>query len=1697
MDALRDRALHDPVLNKMWKKFLQDRVEVAMNTKVVIPFDQEDGRDYGDAMADLTIAYIITRDIRYVKKAKRIALDLADAKNWGTSDWEQHLAVAHISIGYAFCWDVMHDHFSSSERDKIRDGAIKGASNLVSVNQLSNHNWTPSAAEGLLALAFKGEVDFDSGRLERAKNNFKEAPRSVLWAHGADGFSPQGLGYWRKYNHVALFFTALRYNEPENDWFRLGKEFPGSDFFQKSSFPRIYTDVQHPDMSCITWGDSQQIGTEAEGPFGCMGMLALSASEYDDGYALDFLKTIVNESRYRFEDEDAAAFIFYDPSGVPSQSYRDLPLSGYWPNMEGAVFRSGWDKNDMVFFMRCGSQGGHAAMIKDLPRDGHSHPDANGFVLYYNNDYLAAEDGAKPNIGPQKGLRITYGHNTLLVDGRGQKGDRGTRIPSTNANMDFLDAKHVGYLLGDATDAYKNLDQFYRYLIYKKHKYFIIVDEIKDNAKHKYEFLLGTDKRHFIEKSGEDTFYVRPSRGSAQLPIVFVEPQNLDSKISTSRPYAIGNVMVDLLKVWPDTRSRNATFFALLYPQKENAPAPNYRKIYDGGRSGIVVDDDEYYLYNQAASLYTYRSMSTDAKLSYHKDDPNAFEYLAAGCKELSYMGSYGFTSSEPLVAAFEDRFGQIRLGKNLGTDKEATITLRYPGATGVLVDGQTIPLTGHASGSVSFKLLPKQYQTGPSGYEQTVTDNYAIEILTDGAQPFVQVTRPNGGESWQVGGLEAVTWNSDAGFSAAKLEYSTDGGSAWQLITSGTNNDGAYDWTIPDDLSNTCLVRISDAADGSPADVSDGAFAIVDAGGAAPRIDSFSPTAGPPGTTVSISGEHFLNATQVQFNGASATFAIETDQAITATVPNDAATGRISISNASGTGSSSSDFVVSSGGNTVSLLPSDDGQVKLTAGGKNYGAKPTAKVAKGRFVFYLKFQVPVLSGQVASARLRLQVTTGATDGSKDGGSIYLVSNDYKNSNLPWDEDGLTADNAPDIQGQPLATAGTVAANSVVEFDLTTAIRRDGVYSFAIKNSITDQAKYETLQGSFPPELMVVTAGGGGPQEYNLTVITQGQGTVTLDPAGGRYASGTEVELSAVPATDWRFAGWSGDLSGAANPASILMTANREVTALFEEQGSAGTVAFTPVADAYVRSSRPTTNYGDRIQLAVKNSSTKYRTFLRFDIAGLTAPVNRATLELYVVDRSSVGGGVYSVSNNYKDSGSPWQEDSITWQNAPDVTGAPMSTLGVVAVGHLVELDVTPAVAGNGTISLALHKSSGGKAAYSSREGSHPPRLVLELADSGGGNQAPLARDDEVNLGTNLTAVVNVLENDNDPDGSLDATSVSVLTPPEHGAADVNPFSGLITYTPDAGFSGQDQLRYDMADDEGLRSNPATVRFTVGAAGGTTTLTFTPTDDNQVKLTAPGKNYGAKATAKVEKNKFVAYFKFEVTGSGTAQSATLRLYVASASVDGGSVYLTSNTFAGTTEPWLEEKLNADNAPVLPGSPVATIGPVQAGRYIEVDVSSAIAGGGTYTFAISSNSRDRAKYTTKEDSRPPELVVTFSDQPVSAEALRARDETARQSAFSEGTPLPGAFSLSANYPNPFNGDTVIRYALPRAARVRVTVYDIRGREVHRLVDGSQPAGFKTVTWNGRNRSNVAVSSGVYLLHADLGGRVFTTKMVLQK
>ena len=92
-------------------------------------------------------------------------------------------------------------------------------------------------------------------------------------------------------------------------------------------------------------------------------------------------------------------------------------------------------------------------------------------------------------------------------------------------------------------------------------------------------------------------------------------------------------------------------------------------------------------------------------------------------------------------------------------------------------------------------------------------------------------------------------------------------------------------------------------------------------------------------------------------------------------------------------------------------------------------------------------------------------------------------------------------------------------------------------------------------------------------------------------------------------------------------------------------------------------------------------------------------------------------------------------------------------------------------------------------------------------------------------------------------------------------------------------------------------------------------------------------------------------------------------------------------------------------------------------------------------------------------------------------------------------LPADFELGANFPNPFNPETMIPYSLPGKMQVELAIYDVRGARVRTLVDRVLPGGPHLTRWDGRNDAGAKVASGVYLYRLALPGVERSERMAL--
>lgn len=150
-----------------------------------------------------------------------------------------------------------------------------------------------------------------------------------------------------------------------------------------------------------------------------------------------------------------------------------------------------------------------------------------------------------------------------------------------------------------------------------------------------------------------------------------------------------------------------------------------------------------------------------------------------------------------------------------------------------------------------------------------------------------------------------------------------------------------------------------------------------------APTIASFTPTSGPVGTNVTITGTGFTGTTAVKFGGTSASFTFGSDTSLTATVPTGATTGTISVTAPGGTATSANAFTVTPPAPTISSFAPTSGTVgtNVTIAGTNFTGTTAVKFAGTSASF------TVVSDTALSATVPSGATTGLITVTTPGGT--------------------------------------------------------------------------------------------------------------------------------------------------------------------------------------------------------------------------------------------------------------------------------------------------------------------------------------------------------------------------------------------------------------------------------------------------------------------------------------------------------------------------------------------------------------------------------------------------------------------------------------------------------------------------------------------------------------------------------------
>ena len=416
---------------------------------------------------------------------------------------------------------------------------------------------------------------------------------------------------------------------------------------------------------------------------------------------------------------------------------------------------------------------------------------------------------------------------------------------------------------------------------------------------------------------------------------------------------------------------------------------------------------------------------------------------------------------------------------------------------------------------------------------------------------------------------------------------------------------------------------------------------------------------------------------------------------------------------------------------NVVIFFPVADAFIDQAEPDTNFGLTTTLRVGNSPDrIGLIKFTIADLpEGNIQSAKLQIFLKDTSD-------SRFFVS---KVSNNDWSEDQITFNNSPKIEND-IVQSERLSTGEWGEVDLSDFIHAEGTYSIAISSGDKDDdfkfvsrekkekaprleisigvadpptLEHPSITITQPPDTTSIPTETESTEllsqpsiqntEITSTFVPEGEFTQTLFPTQPSLLlpTATSTQPSEAEAIPSEF-----PTQPSLRPSVLLATQ----TPLLNAQAAVlQELKFLPIADSYVSSTYPGTNYGKSTVLRVDNSPTT-RSYLRFNVSGLgSQTVTRARLVIHANSSSSQGLAVKTVSNT------TWVETTIKYNNAPAM-GNTLSSVTSVTGGTWIELDVTNLVVMDKIYSFGIITPGSTSINLSSREtGVKSPYLIITL----------------------------------------------------------------------------------------------------------------------------------------------------------------------------------------------------------------------------------------------------------------------------------------------------------------------------------------------------------------------------------------------
>ncbi|MCK4628805.1 MAG: heparinase II/III family protein [Sedimentisphaerales bacterium] len=546
--------------------------------------------------------------------------------------------MGRIALGMGMAYDLIYPALTEDERARIRAGILKLGIQpvydeyVVGERRIFLCNWmgVNVGGAGVCALAIAGDNLQNPKEMEPYIAGFIDRYKAFInHTVGVNGAYGEGVSY------LSYGFEVVPY------LMIAAREAAGVDFFRESNLRWLWTYPAYmmspSKKGYANIGDCEYVMRVADHIY------LMCAQATSNRHAQWFFHNGKNFTA----DSGLTNFIFYDPDIRPAPP-DTLPTSRYFPTFGTAVFRTGWDPEDVLFVFHSG------------PVHTHHHAARNHFILEALGEPLAIDmgDGGRGYTNPlyKTYYRQSVAHNLVLVNNNSQT----QSWHPGGQTSDFVGSKYYDSVVGDAHLCCKMLSENRREVVFIKPHYFVIFDRmISSKGPVEFNWLL-----HAIGKGNItiDDNTVTIKKGEARLAVKFLEPVGCKYKIRDGHDAkrTEGIVETEYISVDTPTKVEEGEFLCVLYPYKSDSSfkLPPISKLRADNALGVKIKRDgvtDQVLFASEGKVIESDGLSTDGtKCTLSLASTGAFErYAMHQGRYFRYKDKMLLSAEVPATMAF------------------------------------------------------------------------------------------------------------------------------------------------------------------------------------------------------------------------------------------------------------------------------------------------------------------------------------------------------------------------------------------------------------------------------------------------------------------------------------------------------------------------------------------------------------------------------------------------------------------------------------------------------------------------------------------------------------------------------------------------------------------------------------------------------------------------------------------------------------------------------------------------------------------------------------------------------------------------------------------------------------------------------------------------------------------------------------